>query len=415
MVETFLAPAYETRGIWLHLPAQPELESLERQIIQAAREGFNLLVLDAFLRGFPLFPTRSGIACRVKPAHAQLRRQDLFGYACAIAREHGLYVVAGVQCLDLGDADHYPRSPFLGRQFRQYLNQPAPAGLFGFRSSRERVQLCPSSPYTRQLLAELATELADGYAIDGLLLHGLCFGLPEGPQAGHCHCTWCVKRFHAVEDSEKPSWDIFRIQQLSAFLTLLKARARKSRRSLLIYGTPVNVPAIADESQHHLDDLHDNLFEICIQPAEAPVRSSSTATLTLCSMQDHPQGTDGNTCELGFLFDSASCPQSDRWRAIIGLTEPHPSVAEQVPLRAARHILEEMSLVDSAGQAEAATACLALWPADDEAFDSLLLERIVSRLETVLPEPAKPSENPEEDARTLRCLALLHLALMQVE
>lgn len=279
-----------TRAV--RIPPSFDPEKLQAQISQAAQAGFNTVVVEAFSRGFPTYPSHVCTAAGLPRLHPRFRHFDCIAHACRAARREGLSVYASVTCLDAGARDQSPVSPFV-RRHSDMLLRGRPGRLFPARPWRPRagsdeqknLWICPSSPTVRRLLAGIATELSASYPIDGILLESLAYP-PSDPDNEFCGCRSCQKRVRAElgidlrRDWPRPGseaherWSRWRAGQLTELVGWIKSRARKGRRSVRIAGLPVERTGVPETDPTRLavqDWLRDGLLDVYVTgEPEAP-------------------------------------------------------------------------------------------------------------------------------------------------
>ena len=400
------------------MPCEPAW--LLAQIEAAADAGFNIIVLDAFFRGFTCFPAQTPRAYGLPSLAPSYRGTNLLELACEVARARRLHVVAAMDCLNAGDWNDFPKSPFSKHRFRTWRTA-ARTGAFGRHRDCEGsdILLCPSNPLLRDFLATLASELTDAYPIDGLMLCALQFGPPDGAHAGRCYCSSCTaadtESTELVTFDEK--WDLLRLKRISELISAIKARARQSRRNLRIWGEMPVLPGAVNGTQLLEAEFDHECLDVCVAPlAEALKNSVLPQGLTLPSFaagSEQAIATHIESCKsltpLGYICNWTSASALD----FDSLDESHSSNLpfDQNPLSAARYWLQRSGQQAEGGPSQRARECLSLWDKTD-ADDGAPLDKMHAILEPALPQEGSAATSDPETRAMATAFALLRLAIM---
>ncbi len=220
------------------------------QIALAARAGFNVILFPVFVNGYTLFPCaatkeirRGRGVSRFYPINPQYRKWDPVADATRAARDAGVNLWGFVRPYNF-----HPRyssaTHRLLRKFPEWRIAPHPLYRRHRLKSREDIVACPLNPDYRRYLGDMLTELAEGYAVDGLVINYTGFGLRGGTITSYpyCFCRSCralyaeARKGDLLNDALKPEGlEPIRKWQAEASMEsveYLRHRLIKSRRTL---------------------------------------------------------------------------------------------------------------------------------------------------------------------------------------
>ena len=177
-------PAHETRAFWNHSGAGAYPGDWERTAKALEAGGFNMVLPNQLWAGRADYPSK------LLPHSETFRKYgDQVAQCVAAAHRHGLQVHVWKVNFNLGNA----RREFVEKLHRDSRTQVSVNG-------KATNWLCPSHPENLKLEVDTMLEVARMYAVNGL--H---FDYIRYPDAEHCYCDGCRKRFEA--DSGKPVTD----------------------------------------------------------------------------------------------------------------------------------------------------------------------------------------------------------------
>lgn len=165
------------RAVTLELPAA-DIKTLDVRKIVRTLATYDVNMINAFAISY--WP--GGVAyyqSRIAPKHPDLGSQDLLAEVIDEAHNHGIKVVAYVNCL-WGNRDMYEKHPEWAQ--RRVDEKPTT-----WEPTHTATAMCPNSPY-RDYLLDIVGEISDSYNVDG-------FYFDEPSFQSWCNCASCKNRF----------------------------------------------------------------------------------------------------------------------------------------------------------------------------------------------------------------------------
>jgi uncharacterized lipoprotein YddW (UPF0748 family) len=262
-----IPPPPEMRGLWVVRTGLLTPESVDQVVDGAARAGFNALFVQVRGRGDAFY------ASRVVERSELLRRQppgfDPFGRLLARARPHGLQVHAWVNVLLTAHfglplppghvAARHPDWLMVPREAAREALGARPASLIPLieryrdASDAEGLYLSPSAPGAAAHLEQVVSELARGYAVDGLHLDFVRY-----PSSEYDWSRAALEAFRASRGGgdllagpslDPEGWGSYRRAALDGLAVRLSAVARQARPGIIV--SAAVVPDQAQALNHH--------------------------------------------------------------------------------------------------------------------------------------------------------------------
>jgi uncharacterized lipoprotein YddW (UPF0748 family) len=180
-------PAQEGRAFWNHSGAGAYPGDWERTAKALETGGFNMILPNQLWAGQADYPSK------LLPHSETFRKYgDQVAQCVAAAHRHGLQVHVWKVNFNLGNA---PKE-FVEKLRRDGRTQVSAAG-------KTANWLCPSHPENLKLEVDTMVEVVRMYPVDGL--H---FDYIRYPDAEHCYCDGCRKRFEADSGTPVTHWPV---------------------------------------------------------------------------------------------------------------------------------------------------------------------------------------------------------------
>jgi hypothetical protein len=415
-----ILPAHQIQALRFRVPLPADPTWVEEQIRATAEAGFNTLVLEVFSRGFTCFPFASAPDFGLPRLHAAYRKRDILEVACVLAQEHGLRIIAGLECLNVGSLADHPPSPLGARRYNSWRVAGQPRTFYQHPPcDSPDLLFCPANPDVRDLASTIAAEVADAYPVDGIMLSGLQFGPAEGQSVGRCFCLHCTHRegSQSKDADEGAAWDAYRLKQITHYLTCVKARARQGRRNLRIWGELPVLPGCCCPTELLSEEFDHELMDVCVvplDPNEILLCTPPAAGVEVCHFRAQSEEEINKKAAeapgrspLGYVcrWNSHAILQPARVHIQrSGATVP----ADAEPASAARYWLELAAREGDGVAGKHARECLALW--DTSLVGGPPLDQLHAMIASALPED---NAQPDEQLALIeRAFALLRLAIM---
>ncbi|MEI6034832.1 MAG: family 10 glycosylhydrolase [Verrucomicrobiae bacterium] len=176
----------EFRAFWCHNPFGVEEMDWDEAISRLADNGFTAILPNMLWGGAAYYGSK------VLPvAMAASERGDQIAKCLAACGKHGIQMHVWKVNWNLG---HAAPPEFVEKMRREgRLQSDAHGG--------EELWLCPSSPENQKLEIDSLVEVVRNYDVDGI--H---FDYIRYPDAGHCFCAGCRKRFEQASGLEIVAW-----------------------------------------------------------------------------------------------------------------------------------------------------------------------------------------------------------------
>jgi uncharacterized lipoprotein YddW (UPF0748 family) len=185
------SPEVELRGIWL--PGRELLESTEtiqRKLDGIASAHFNAVFPDVYFKGYVIYPDS-----RYLPQLPEAQGRDPLKYFIEEAHKRGLEVHAwleyGFYSYHTPDAtkdksmgpwlDAHPELLSVSSKGDRFIHNPAWGDFYS---------MCPSNPQCHELIAGIASEVAQRYEIEGINLDRIRYA-----GENYCYCDYCKEHF----------------------------------------------------------------------------------------------------------------------------------------------------------------------------------------------------------------------------
>ena len=218
---------HEVRGFWNHSGTGPYPGDWERTTRELKEAGFTMILPNMLWGGVAHYPSK------VLPRSDAYRRYgDQIAQCVEAAHRHGIEVHV------------WKVNWYLGRltpkEFAREMREAGRTQVSANGSPKD--WLCPSHPENFQLEVQSMLEVARDYPVDGL--H---FDYVRYPDADHCFCPGCRKRFEA--DSGRPvadwpkdchsgdrrdEYNVWRRKQITRLVETVGREARKVRPGIKI-------------------------------------------------------------------------------------------------------------------------------------------------------------------------------------
>lgn len=176
----------EFRAFWCHNAFGVEGMDWDEAIRRLADNGFTAILPNMLWGGAAFFGSK------VLPVAAEVAgRGDQIAECLAACRKHGIQMHVWKVNWNLGQS---APAEFVAKMRREGRLQ---AGVHG----GEELWLCPSNPDNQQLEIDSLVEVVRNYDVDGI--H---FDYIRYPDADHCFCAGCRKRFEQVSGLAIKDW-----------------------------------------------------------------------------------------------------------------------------------------------------------------------------------------------------------------
>ncbi len=219
----------EFRGFWCHSASGVEGLDWDAVIAKLSENGFTAVIPNMLWGGVAFYKSN------ILPVSPQVATSgDLLAQCLAACKKYGLQCHVWKVNFNLG----WPTDPAVKVQM-----QAAGRTQVSFDGKPQPDWLCPSHPENRKLEIDSLIELARNYAVDGL--H---FDYIRYPDADHCFCSGCRKRFEQfigqaltgwptivrTDPDLARQWTRFRQDQITAVVSAVAAQARAVRPGIKI-------------------------------------------------------------------------------------------------------------------------------------------------------------------------------------
>ena len=243
----------EQRSVWLDrgtIIANQSPEAMSTLMDKLKASGINSIYFETNNAGFCMFPSK------FYPQNPQLNNGfDVLGCALNEAHKRGMEFHSWIWVFNVGNERH---NPIIGKE-ADYPGPILPAHRFSWAlagksgsllaHNQHEYWLDPAHPETRQLIKELATELASKYEIDGLQYDYIRY--PFNMTPNEMGWNWAGRlRFEretglSLDSLDNEARDVFqawRVAQVNSFVEETTAILRKIkpglRISAAVYGYP---------------------------------------------------------------------------------------------------------------------------------------------------------------------------------
>lgn len=243
----------EQRSVWLDrgtIIANQSAESMGKLMEKLKASGINTIYFETNNAGFCMFPSK------VYPQNPQLKDGfDVFACALEEAHKRGMEFHSWIWVFNVGNERH---NPIIGKE-TDYPGPILPAHRFSWAlaskagsllaHNQHEYWLDPAHPDTRQLIKELAVEVASKYQIDGLQYDYIRY--PFNMTPNEMGWNWAGRlRFEretglSLDNMDQEARDVFqawRVAQVNSFVeettTMLRKIKPGLRLSAAVYGYP---------------------------------------------------------------------------------------------------------------------------------------------------------------------------------
>ncbi|MBX7245137.1 MAG: hypothetical protein K1X53_06540 [Candidatus Sumerlaeaceae bacterium] len=243
--------APETRALWLPAWTLADADQLKSNFETVADCGFNTVALEAVYRGLTSFTSETAAKYGVLSEYPKLRGAEPLAQACAAAVDAGLAVYATVDLMLAGARTYFPASRLWHKRRRWLIRNEKMLPMEFEAPEPQSLFLCAANPDARRYAGELLAEIAQRYAVDGLMISNI---LPPGFGAASaiCQCAVCRERvdhelfFSVAEVAAEggahhyPKWREWYSEQAMELFAGAASRIRVTRRKVCL---AVKVPA----------------------------------------------------------------------------------------------------------------------------------------------------------------------------
>lgn len=234
----------ETRAVKLRINPNSKRNIIEPLIDQVEKCGFNLVILDVFYEGKPIYKSSVCEKNKIAKPISSFKHYDPLQVIINYAKEKGIGVFASIDGFYGGTLKDKRYNP-VWKKHNKWLARTINGKLAPPGSEKEAFYMCPTNPEVRRFLGDLVCELAEIYPIDGLFIDYFQYPLYSiKPNTSYCFCDVCKELAEKqlemdmenlnleANDDGYIRWTGWKQEQLTTALEYIRARLKEQRRDV---------------------------------------------------------------------------------------------------------------------------------------------------------------------------------------
>lgn len=235
-------PEPQTRGYVMNLIRNLTPNWLELEIRRISQAGFNLLLFPALSNGWTLFQSEAARGYGLGSINPLFKKWDPLAEVTMLARQAGLAVWAYARPYNFHPRYSIAEHKLL-KKYPEWRLRAHPEHTSARTRRRELWNACPINPAYRRYLADVLSELAAGYPIDGLMINFDGMNMKGGAleESPFCFCPACRQAYYGefqadlLADAQGGRLERVRawqLEQMHEHFIYLRHRILRSRRSM---------------------------------------------------------------------------------------------------------------------------------------------------------------------------------------